>query len=110
MILAPGLGTAPQIGTSPAPPSRPPYPPLLPHPPHNNFPAVTPFWPGHDRRPRPGTRLQTRYLACPSSRHPYQHSLRTPPSDRKSTRLNSSHLGISYAVFCLKKKKKQTPT
>src|SRR5205814_8197392 len=28
-------------------------------------------------------------------------------SDRKSTRLNSSHLGISYAVFCLKKKKTQ---
>src|SRR5262245_64921032 len=28
------------------------------------------------------------------------------PVDRKSTRLNSSHLGISYAVFCLKKKKK----
>src|SRR5436853_3999991 len=27
--------------------------------------------------------------------------------DRKSTRLNSSHLGISYAVFCLKKKKAQ---
>src|ERR1039458_3656169 len=26
------------------------------------------------------------------------------PTDRKSTRLNSSHLGISYAVFCLKKK------
>src|ERR1035438_9027505 len=26
--------------------------------------------------------------------------------DRKSTRLNSSHLGISYAVFCLKKKRK----
>src|SRR5256885_16863616 len=36
-----------------------------------------------------------------------------PSSDRKSTRLNSSHLVISYAVFCLKKKKKQsyaTPT
>src|SRR5205814_3541909 len=29
--------------------------------------------------------------------------------DRKSTRLNSSHLGISYAVFCLKKKKQTTP-
>src|SRR5438045_8223698 len=29
-------------------------------------------------------------------------------TDRKSTRLNSSHLGISYAVFCLKKKKKKT--
>src|SRR5262245_62913623 len=28
-----------------------------------------------------------------------------PLRDRKSTRLNSSHLGISYAVFCLKKKK-----
>src|SRR5438045_6672934 len=27
--------------------------------------------------------------------------------DRKSTRLNSSHLGISYAVFCLKKKKQE---
>src|SRR5436853_4589904 len=30
---------------------------------------------------------------------------RLPFTDRKSTRLNSSHLGISYAVFCLKKKK-----
>src|SRR2546426_9230229 len=30
--------------------------------------------------------------------------------DRKSTRLNSSHLVISYAVFCLKKKKKQQTT
>src|SRR5256885_10122722 len=30
------------------------------------------------------------------------------PGDRKSTRLNSSHLVISYAVFCLKKKKTQT--
>src|SRR3712207_8338223 len=28
------------------------------------------------------------------------------PQDRKSTRLNSSHANISYAVFCLKKKKK----
>src|SRR2546426_482855 len=31
-------------------------------------------------------------------------------SERKSTRLNSSHLVISYAVFCLKKKKKDTRT
>src|SRR5256885_4229537 len=31
---------------------------------------------------------------------------RDPDVDRKSTRLNSSHLVISYAVFCLKKKKK----
>src|SRR5256885_3761731 len=33
---------------------------------------------------------------------------RSRDRDRKSTRLNSSHLVISYAVFCLKKKKKQT--
>src|SRR5690349_22850105 len=33
---------------------------------------------------------------------------RTPPADRKSTRLNSSHVEISYAVFCLKKKKKKS--
>src|SRR5205809_2285043 len=32
---------------------------------------------------------------------------RTPSRDRKSTRLNSSHGYISYAVFCLKKKKKK---
>src|SRR5437870_7593723 len=31
-------------------------------------------------------------------------------SDRKSTRLNSSHVAISYAVFCLKKKKKKEYT
>src|SRR6266496_4804283 len=32
---------------------------------------------------------------------------RASRSDRKSTRLNSSHVEISYAVFCLKKKKKE---
>src|SRR3712207_8948044 len=31
------------------------------------------------------------------------------PEDRKSTRLNSSHANISYAVFCLKKKKHRLP-
>src|SRR5690242_21697740 len=34
--------------------------------------------------------------------------LRRPGGDRKSTRLNSSHMSISYAVFCLKKKKTHT--
>src|SRR5690625_6903042 len=33
-----------------------------------------------------------------------QPGARLPPQDRKSTRLNSSHVAISYAVFCLKKK------
>src|SRR2546427_9589170 len=32
-----------------------------------------------------------------------------PRADRKSTRLNSSHSQISYAVFCLQKKRKRTP-
>src|SRR5256886_7785749 len=36
---------------------------------------------------------------------PDQRSLRRHMQDRKSTRLNSSHSQISYAVFCLKKKK-----
>src|SRR5256885_12018670 len=35
--------------------------------------------------------------------------LRPPGKDRKSTRLNSSHLVISYAVFCLKKKTHSPP-
>src|SRR5256885_8604027 len=43
-----------------------------------------------------------------------QLNLRKAPGhfsrDRKSTRLNSSHLVISYAVFCLKKKKKNNTT
>src|SRR5699024_11942018 len=34
----------------------------------------------------------------------YQHGERVLQQDRKSTRLNSSHVSISYAVFCLKKK------
>src|SRR3712207_7265793 len=37
--------------------------------------------------------------------HAYHHRLAFVSSDRKSTRLNSSHANISYAVFCLKKKK-----
>src|SRR5438445_3244040 len=48
--------------------------------------AVEGFW---RRRARAGVRIITRRR------------------DRKSTRLNSSHANISYAVFCLKKKKKQ---
>src|SRR5690606_41011650 len=53
--------------------------------------------------------------AAPGARHAgdAQHQLRPAPGhgaqgrheDRKSTRLNSSHVKISYAVFCLKKKK-----
>src|SRR5437773_4652871 len=35
-----------------------------------------------------------------------RYTLRNQIADRKSTRLNSSHITISYAVFCLKKKKR----
>src|SRR3712207_8259989 len=37
--------------------------------------------------------------------HHFARQLASPFPDRKSTRLNSSHANISYAVFCLKKKK-----
>src|SRR5690242_21216553 len=40
---------------------------------------------------------------------PHEHRL-VGEEDRKSTRLNSSHMSISYAVFCLKKKKKTKTT
>src|SRR5690349_1732977 len=43
----------------------------------------------------------SRSLTCPLMTH-------GGPKDRKSTRLNSSHVEISYAVFCLKKKKMLT--
>src|SRR5689334_23450637 len=37
----------------------------------------------------------------------HRHGVERAEQDRKSTRLNSSHSSISYAVFCLKKKKKK---
>src|SRR5690349_24110869 len=57
------------------------------------------------RAPRRGKRLS---LHRAGRHHPYESSDRH--QDRKSTRLNSSHVEISYAVFCLKKKKKKQTT
>src|SRR2546427_1492801 len=45
-------------------------------------------------------------VASPGVSCCFDVSHETPGEDRKSTRLNSSHSQISYAVFCLKKKKK----
>src|SRR5437667_8587654 len=59
------------------------------------FPYTTLFRSASYRR----SRSRNRRRSCPASR--------CRRSDRKSTRLNSSHITISYAVFCLKKKKKQ---
>src|SRR3712207_8718306 len=42
------------------------------------------------------------------TKNPYRALFSSLFRDRKSTRLNSSHANISYAVFCLKKKKKTT--
>src|SRR2546422_1530162 len=64
----------------------------------------------HDALPiyRVGRRRRARgsRARCSASPCPRESCLRCP-GDRKSTRLNSSHGYISYAVFCLKKKKKQ---
>src|SRR3712207_8659466 len=66
--------------------------------------------PGPDRRPalEPDRVRSTRVasLRRGRSRGPRATDQHAPPRDRKSTRLNSSHANISYAVFCLKKKKK----
>src|SRR5256885_4272488 len=45
-------------------------------------------------------------LACMTRMNSFSEDATITCQDRKSTRLNSSHLVISYAVFCLKKKKK----
>src|SRR5258708_13758136 len=47
------------------------------------------------------------FLANGFSGHGFMHSPAVGMVDRKSTRLNSSHQIISYAVFCLKKKKNE---
>src|SRR5256885_6338070 len=51
----------------------------------------------------PAARTDRRCRAAPAL-HPGTRPRARPLGDRKSTRLNSSHLVISYAVFCLKKK------
>src|SRR3712207_7754662 len=59
------------------------------------------------RRPAARGRLLAGRLAGADARAARDDAdvLRARPEDRKSTRLNSSHANISYAVFCLKKKK-----
>src|SRR6266480_6429951 len=59
--------------------------------------------------PRPRARLAGPRLRRLLGLHARRAGLRGG-EDRKSTRLNSSHMSISYAVFCLKKKKKTLRT
>src|SRR2546430_10700992 len=60
----------------------------------------------HDALPICGVRAPPEQPAAGQRFHPVldQHYPAAPRGDRKSTRLNSSHSQISYAVFCLKKK------
>src|SRR5690348_17742705 len=89
------------------------------------FPYTTLFRSEHARRwaKRSDPRRRRRQSACRENRHLAavrfklaQNPGRARPHrrkshrDRKSTRLNSSHPSISYAVFCLKKKKTQKTT
>src|SRR5256885_9344073 len=60
----------------------------------------------HRKRPDPLLAPRPRgLLRSPRDRSGLRRRVAADPADRKSTRLNSSHLVISYAVFCLKKKK-----
>src|SRR5436305_9737910 len=70
---------------------------MLPRPPTSTlFPYTTLF--RSDLTPLEGQ------LAARVAAHPEDAAALIDLSDRKSTRLNSSHVRISYAVFCLKKK------
>src|SRR5207244_10882506 len=71
------------------------------------FPYTTLF---RSRNWRPGDRYQPRNGGSQKLKTLFQQAripFWEPPLDRKSTRLNSSHQIISYAVFCLKKKKQR---
>src|SRR5205807_7730459 len=75
----------------------------------NGWNGAIPIWARSRRRSIDGTRCEARAPGgAPRRLDPFgggARHLRVPAGDRKSTRLNSSHLVISYAVFCLKKKK-----
>src|SRR4051812_49696181 len=77
-----------------------------------NYPATTEIYTLslHDALPICPPRVARRQLVGPEERALAPVRPAVPAAlgqaDRKSTRLNSSHMSISYAVFCLKKKKK----
>src|SRR2546426_3873444 len=61
----------------------------------------------HERELPVGDTVRILRDVCDALAYAHGHGI---VQDRKSTRLNSSHLVISYAVFCLKKKKDWLPT
>src|SRR5438105_13451585 len=80
-----------------------------------HYPATTPIYPLslHDALPIFSQRPGSLFVLPPKAQSPTQLATKASDpaiaaradGDRKSTRLNSSHEWISYAVFCLKKKK-----
>src|SRR5207302_11332221 len=75
---------------------------MLRRPPRSTlFPYTTLF------RSRCAGSRSSRFLHAPCGRQRNCTAYQSLRGDRKSTRLNSSHVKISYAVFCLKKKKKK---
>src|SRR3712207_8755011 len=77
------------------------------------FPYTTLFRSGDEQEnaARDARRAGPQGVRLPVLGHPARLVARDVPAlDRKSTRLNSSHANISYAVFCLKKKKKRPYT
>src|SRR5256885_7427083 len=89
---------------------RPPKSPLFPYPPLSRSFArvivahdVGPAAEGADRQAAADDLAERRQIG-PDAEPLLRPAPPDPERDRKSTRLNSSHLVISYAVFCLKKK------
>src|SRR5437660_8897207 len=76
---------------------------MIRRPPRSTLFPYTTLFRSRLRRP-PRLRQPSLALVPPSTRRPGGRSA-SRWRDRKSTRLNSSHVAISYAVFCLKKKK-----
>src|SRR5947199_5653598 len=78
---------------------------MVPPPPNSTlFPYTTLFRSAQDHHGVEGARHTVMILGWDIDTR--TRLSRPGEEDRKSTRLNSSHLGISYAVFCLKKKRK----
>src|SRR2546426_3554131 len=72
------------------------------------FPYTTLFRSIPAAHPQPAQRRVAHQLPLQPQTNRSRNEDVVERSDRKSTRLNSSHLVISYAVFCLKKKKRST--
>src|SRR2546430_13416204 len=87
---------------------------MIRRPPRSTLFPYTTLFRSSPERSRPGDHLARRRGRDERRRrlaHPFGRCVRHRAGraeDRKSTRLNSSHSQISYAVFCLKKKKKLT--